>query len=153
MKRQLNYWSKPNKAPETELVNVSLSVEDNNFTIRFGRPGSIQPITQIVFDLDDQKSFDLRKAFDLSGAAVFQDEMDERIYFSNIARSREEATKAQNFAIVIGWSVLIYIVCMFTFTVLFKLYVISSLCFSLSAAIIFCILFSKKVMNKAESNE
>lgn len=151
MKRQLNFWSKPNTAPEKDLVNTSLSIEDNQFTIRFGKPGSVKPITQIVFVLDEDKSFDLRRAFELSGCQVFQDEMDERLYFANIAMSRESAKQAEYLAISVGWSLLVWMVCTLVFVFLLKLYVITSFCLSLSISILFFIFFRKKFYNATEA--
>lgn len=150
MKRQLNFWSKPIGAPETDLVNTSLSIKDDQFTVVFRKPGHVKPISYIVFNLNEEESFDLRKAFELSGCRVFQDEMDERIYFANIAMQREHAKSTERFAITIGWSVLFYIACMFISAVLLKIYVITSLCLSLSAAIIFCIFLRKKFYNETK---
>lgn len=153
MKRQLNFWSKPNSAPEKDLVNVSLSIEDNQFSVIFRKPGSAIPIRQTVIQVNDDESFDLRRAFELAGAAVFHDEMDERIYFANIARQRDTARQAEYLGVSVGWSVLLYIACMLIFALLLKIYVITSLCFSLSISIIFCIFFRRYKVSKEKNNE
>jgi hypothetical protein len=153
MKRQLNFWSKPNNASEKDLVNTSLSIEDNQFTIRFGKPGSVKPITQIVFFIDEDKSFDLRRAFELSGCKVFQDEMDERIYFANIAMQREHAKSVERFTVCVGWSVIFYIVCMAIGMFLIKLSMILSLLLSIPLAILVGILIRNKFYNETEASD
>ena len=144
MKRQLNFWSKPNSAPEEDLVNISLSIEENQFSVIFRKPGTVTPIRKTVITVNDDESFDLRRAFELAGAQVFQDEMDERIYFSNIARSRESAKQAQLLGVAIGWATIIYIICMMVGVFLFKMHIILTLVFSLAIAISSIILIKRK---------
>ena len=151
MKRQLNFWSKPNTAPEKDLVNTSLSIEDNQFTIRFGKPGSVKPITQIVFVLDEDKSFDLRRAFELSGCKVFQDEMDERIYFANIAMQREQAKSSERFAVCMGWAVVFFITCMMIGSLLMKLPILLVLFASLIVSLLVGFLTRKFYYNATEA--
>ena len=153
MKRQLNFWSKPNTAPEKDLVNVSLSIEENQFSVIFRKPGSAVTIRKTVITVDDNESFDLRRAFELAGAQIFQDEMDERIYFANIARIRESAQQAEKLAILVCSSLLVWMVCLLIFVLLLKLYIITSICLSLLISIIFCIFFRRYKASKEKSNE
>lgn len=150
MKRQLNFWSKMYGLPDKDLINTSLSIEDNKFIVKFVRPGSIEPIDQIVIDLNNEEALQLKHAFELAGANVFQDEMDERIYFANIARQRDAAQQAEYLGVSVGWSILLYIACMLFFALLLKIYVITSLCFSLPISIIFCIFFRRYKVSKGE---
>lgn len=146
MKRQLNFWSKMRGLPDKDLINTSLSIEDNKFTVRFGRPGSVEPIDQIEIELSDEEALQLKHAFELAGAQVFQDEMDERIYFANIARSKEELSRSQNLAICIAQAV----ICMIIGALIIKLSVILSLIISLTISILCGIFLRKNIYKESE---
>jgi hypothetical protein len=154
MKRQLNYWSKSFGLPESELVNVSLSIEDKQFTVVFRRPGSVKPITQVAIDINsDEEIFNLKYAFESSGCQIFQDEMDERIYFSKIVMQREEAKQAEKFVVCVGWSVIFYIICMAIGAFLIKLPIILSLLLSIPLAILCGTLIRNKFYNETKTSD
>lgn len=148
MKRQLNFWSKKFGVSDSELINVSLSIDNTQFTVVFRRPGSVKSITQVVVNVNSEESFNLKYAFESSGCQVFQDEMDERIYFANIARQRESAKRTANFAVLVGWSVMLYIICMLTGFYLLNLSILLTLCFSFLISILFGWLFKKKIFKE-----
>lgn len=121
MKRQLNFWSKMRGLPDKDLIHTSLSVEGNKFVVRFGRPGSAEPIDQIEIDLSDEEALQLKHAFELAGAQVFHDEMDERIYLGNIARSRDISEHNQNIASCLFYSIISFFICIIGCALLIKL--------------------------------
>lgn len=145
MKRQLNFWTKMRGLPDKDLINISLSIEDKKFTITFRRPGSVKPIDQIVVDLSDDEAIEMKHTFELCGASVFETQMDENIYFANIARSRESVKYAENVGISVGWATATYLICMVIFGTLTKVPIIFVFVISLFIAIMLGIFLKKNV--------
>lgn len=153
MKRQLNFWANKRGYSKDELVNVSLSIEDNKrFTAIFRRPGSAKPIAQVVSDINIEDVYNLTYAFESSGCLTFHDEMDERIYFGNIARQKEDVKRAENLGVCTSWSTILYIVLMIVGVYFCKLSVPLTLCLSTFISISFCFWLKKNIYNETKTS-
>lgn len=84
MKKRIDFLC--NDKNKKKPINIMLSVTDDEFVVDFRHPGSSEPITNVLISLGKEESQELKSTLVACGALSFEDEMDERIHFANVAR-------------------------------------------------------------------